>query len=60
MINMKFAKFVFKFNTKMLPDSFNSYFTKLDNAHKHYTWKKHGNEYYSINTSSESRKKKTS
>ena len=31
MINIKFTKFMFKFNNIMLPESFNSYFTKLDN-----------------------------
>ena len=34
---MEFAKFIFKFNNKMLPESFDCYFTKLDNIHKHNT-----------------------
>ena len=31
MINMEIAKFMFKFYNKMLPNSFDSYFTKLYN-----------------------------
>ena len=54
---MEFVKFIFKFNNKMLPDSSNSYFTKLDNVHKHYTRQKHRYEYYQFYISSESRKK---
>ena len=38
----------------MLPESFNSYFTKLDNVHKHFTRQKHRNKYYQFHTSSES------
>ena len=57
MINMEFAKFMFKFNNKMLPESFDCYFTKLDNIHKHNTRQKHRNEYYQFHTSSESGKK---
>ena len=57
MINMEFAKFMFKFNNKMLPESFDCYFTKLDNIHKHNTRQKHRNECYQFHTSSESRKK---
>ena len=57
MINMEFAKFMFKFDIKMLPEFFYCYFTKLDNIHKHNTRQKHRNEYYQFHTSSESRKK---
>ena len=57
MINMEFAKFMFKFNNKMLPESFDCYFTKLDNIHKHNTRQKHRNEYYQFHPSSESGKK---
>ena len=57
MIIMKFAKFMFKFNNKMLPESFDWYFTKLDNIHKHNTRQKHRNEYYQFHASSESEKK---
>ena len=45
---------MFKFNNKMLSESFNSYFTKLDNVHKHFTRQKHRNEYHQFHTSSES------
>ena len=54
---MEFAKFMFKFNNKMLPESFDCYFTKLDNIHQHNTRQKHRNEYYQFHTSSESGKK---
>ena len=57
MINMEFAKFMFKFNNKMLPESFDCYFTILDNIHKHNTRQKHRNEYFQFYTSSKSRKK---
>ena len=40
MINMKIAKFMFKFNNQMLPDFFNNYFTKLNNVHNHNTRQK--------------------
>ena len=33
MINLEFAKVMFKFDNKILPDSVNSYFTKLDKVH---------------------------
>ena len=46
MTNMEFAKFMFKFNNKMLPESFDCYFTKLDNIRKHNTTQKHRNQYY--------------
>ena len=45
---MEFAKFMFKFNNKMLPESFDCYFTKHDNIHKHNTRQKHRNEYYQL------------
>ena len=54
---MEFAKSMSIFNDKILPESFNSYFTKLDNVHKHYTMQKHCNEYYQFYTSSVSEKK---
>ena len=57
MIHMEFAKFMFKFNNKMLPESFYSYFTKLDNVLKHFTRQKHRNEYNQFYTTSESGKK---
>ena len=54
---MEFAEFMFKFNNKMLPESFNSYFPKRDNVHLHFTRQKHPNEYYQFYTCSESGKK---
>ena len=54
---MEFAKFMFKFNNKMPPESFDCYFTKLDNIHKHNTTQKHRNEYCLFHTSFESGKK---
>ena len=43
---MEFAKFMYKFNNKMLPESFNNYFTKLDDVHKYKTRQKHRNEFF--------------
>ena len=40
MIEMEYAKFIFKFNNHMLPDSFNCYFTKIENVHKYNTKQK--------------------
>ena len=57
MINIEFAKFMFKFNNKMLPESSHSYFTKFDYVHKHLTMQQHRNEYYQFYTYSESGKK---
>ena len=36
MINMENAKFMFKFYDKMLPNSLDSYLTKLDSIHSYY------------------------
>ena len=46
MIAMEYAKFIFKFNNHMLPDSFNCCFTKLENVHKYNTKQKQRNEYF--------------
>ena len=54
MIAMKYAKFIFKFNNHMLPDSFNYYFTKLENVNKCNTKQKRRNEYFQFCISSES------
>jgi len=43
---MEYAKFMFKFNNKMLPDSFDNYFIKLENVHSCNTRLKHRNEYF--------------
>ena len=48
MINMEFAKFMYKVNNKMLPESFNNYFTKLDDVHKYKTRQKHRNEFFQL------------
>ena len=37
---MEFAKFIFKYFDKMLPDSFDSYFIKLDSIYSHNTCQK--------------------
>ena len=57
MIAMEYAKFIFKFNNHMLPDSFNCYFTKLENVHKYNTKQKQCNEYFQLGISSESGRK---
>ena len=46
MINMEFAKFVFKYSNKMLPKSFDSYFIKLDLIHNYNTRRKSKNEFF--------------
>jgi len=58
MINMEFAKFMFKYNSQFLPDSFDNYFIKLKTVHKYNTWKKTRNEFYQPYVSFASRKKK--
>ena len=40
MIKMELAKFMFKFSNKMLPNSFNNYFLRLDKIHKYNTRQK--------------------
>ena len=40
MIEMELAKLMFKFNNKMLPNSFNNYFLRLDKIHKYDTRQK--------------------
>ena len=57
MIAMEYAKFIFKFNNHMLPDSFNCYFTKLENIHQYNTKQKQRNEYFQFRISSESEEK---
>ena len=57
MIAMEYAKFIFKLNNYMLPDSFNYYFTKLENVHKYNTKQKRRNEYFQRRISSESGRK---
>ena len=40
MVDMEYAKFLFKFSNNMLPNYFNSYFTSLDSIHHHHTRQK--------------------
>ena len=53
MIKMKLAKFMFKVNNKMLPNSFNNYFLRLDKIHKYNTRQTKRNEYFQSFVSSE-------
>ena len=46
MINMEFAKFMFKYSNNMLPKSFDSYFIKLDLIHNYNTRRKSKNEFF--------------
>ena len=48
MIAMEYAKFIFKFNGYMLPDSFNYYFTKPNSVHKHNNKQKQRNEFFNF------------
>ena len=58
MINMEIAKFMFKFYNKMLPKSFDSYFTKLDSIHSYNTRQKSTNEFCHYRAKTEMGKKK--
>ena len=58
MINMEIAKFMFKFYNKMLPNSFDSYFTKLDSIHSYNTRQKSTNEFFHYRARTEMGKKK--
>ena len=57
MIAMEYAKFIFKFNNHMLPDSFNNYFTKFDRVHKYNTKQKERSKYFQFRIFSESGRK---
>ena len=48
MIKTEKAKFMFKYNNKMLPMSFNNYFLKFEKVHKYNTRQKIRNEYFQI------------
>ena len=54
---MKSAKFIFKFNNHILPDSFNRYFTKFENVHKYNTKQTQRNKFFQFRISFESGKK---
>jgi len=43
---MNYAKFMFKIINKMLLDSFDNYFIKLENVYSYNTRQKHRNEYF--------------
>ena len=57
MIEMEFAKFMFKYSNNMLPNSFNNHFIKLENIHNYNTRQKTRNEYFQ--TFSAPKRKKT-
>ena len=57
MINMEFAKFMYKFSNQMLPELFCDCFTKLNNVHQYNTRQKHRNEFYQLYISTELGKK---
>ena len=48
MINIEISKSMFKFYNKMLPNSFDSYFTKLDSIHSHNTRQKVQMNFFTI------------
>ena len=53
MIKMEYAKFMFKFKNKMLPSSFDNYFTNLDKVHKYNTRQKSNSGFYHHSFNSE-------
>ena len=53
MLKMELVKFMFKFKNKMLPNSFNNYFLRLDKIHEYNTRQKKRNEYFQSFLSSE-------
>ena len=50
---MKIAKFMFRFKNKMLPISFDNYFTNLSEIHKYNTRQKAKSGYYHHSFNSE-------
>ena len=60
MINMEIAKFMIKFYNKMLPNSFDSYFTKLNSIHSYNTRQKSTNEFFHYRARTEMGKKTSS
>ena len=57
MIKMEKAKFMFKYNNKMLPISFDNYFLKLEKVHKYNIRQKIRNECFQIYSRTESGRK---
>ena len=45
-IKIEFAKIMFKYNNRLLPPSFNNYFTKLDEVHHYNTRQKVTSEFF--------------
>ena len=57
MIKIEFAKFMFKYNNRLLPPSYNNYFTKLDIIHRYNTRQKVTSEFFQPFIASETGKK---
>ena len=57
MIAIEYAKFLFKFNDHMLPDSFIHCLSKLGSVNKYNTKQKQRNEYFQFRISSKSGRK---
>ena len=57
MIKIEFAKFMFKYNNRLLPPSFNNSFTKLDVIHHYNTRQKATSEFFQPFIASETGKK---
>ena len=57
MIKMEKAKFMFKYNNKMLAICFDNYFLKLEKVHKYNTRQKIRNEYFQIYSRTKSGRK---
>ena len=57
MIKIELAKFMFKYNNRLLPPSFNNYFTKLDVIHHYNTRQKVTSEFFQPFIASEAGKK---
>ena len=57
MIKIELAKFMFKYNNRLLPPSFNNYFTKLDVIHHYNTRQKVTSEFFQPFIASETGKK---
>ena len=48
MIDMEYAKFLFRYSNSMLPNYLNSCFTSLDSIHHHYTRQKSKKDFFHI------------
>jgi len=46
MIEMKYAKFMYRFNNNMLPECFNNYFVKLETIHNYNTRQKTKKDFF--------------